>query len=185
MLYFLVLAEDARKSVQITSSRTSSRGCPPGDGRSDSASVAKERLRRHHDSGDRPSGRGLGPQHQRHLPVHDRAAPIAKPIHDAQNATFDLLRAAGVVAPELEKRLEGVRSQRRERMIVWLQEAGRRGPRPNEGPRHLLDAYITRHIYRMLVCDRGWPSQKYQDWLADTLVRSLLGPHRRSRKAAT
>jgi hypothetical protein len=26
----------------------------------------------------------------------------------------------------------------------------------------------------MLVRERGWSSQKYQDWLADTLVRSLL-----------
>jgi hypothetical protein len=26
----------------------------------------------------------------------------------------------------------------------------------------------------MLVRERGWSSQKYQDWLADTLVHSLL-----------
>jgi hypothetical protein len=26
----------------------------------------------------------------------------------------------------------------------------------------------------MLVRERGWSSQKYQDWLADTLVSSLL-----------
>jgi hypothetical protein len=31
-------------------------------------------------------------------------------------------------------------------------------------------------VYRMLVRERGWSSQKYQDWLADTLVRSLLSP---------
>src|SRR6266849_7184594 len=30
-----------------------------------------------------------------------RTAPIARQIHDAQSATFDLLRGAGVVAPEL------------------------------------------------------------------------------------
>jgi hypothetical protein len=30
--------------------------------------------------------------------------------------------------------------------------------------------------YRMLVRERGWSSQKYQEWLADTLVRSLLRP---------
>jgi hypothetical protein len=29
---------------------------------------------------------------------------------------------------------------------------------------------------RVLVRDTGWSSQKYQDWLADTLVRALLGP---------
>jgi len=31
-------------------------------------------------------------------------------------------------------------------------------------------------VYRMLACERGWSPQKYQDWLADTLVRSLLTP---------
>ena len=32
-----------------------------------------------------------------------RAAPIARQIHDAQSAAFDLLRGAGVLAPELAK----------------------------------------------------------------------------------
>ena len=31
------------------------------------------------------------------------SAPIARQIHDAQSATFDLLRSAGVVVPELAK----------------------------------------------------------------------------------
>ena len=31
-----------------------------------------------------------------------------------------------------------------------------------------------RDVYRMLVLVRAWNSQKYQDWLADTLVHSLL-----------
>ena len=29
-------------------------------------------------------------------------------------------------------------------------------------------------VYRMLVRERGWSPQKYEDWLADTLARSLL-----------
>ena len=44
-------------------------------------------------------------------------APIARQIHDAQSATFDLLRGAGVVAPELAK-LE----QQRERLRYERQE---------------------------------------------------------------
>jgi hypothetical protein len=38
--------------------------------------------------------------------------------------------------------------------------------------------FTGRDVYRMLVRERGWSSQKYQDWLADTLVRSLLTPGR-------
>jgi AcrR family transcriptional regulator len=108
------------------------------------------------------------------------AAPIARQIHDAQSATFDLLRGAGVVAPELaklEQHRERVRYERQERMIVSLQEAGRLRPGLDQTrARDIFWMLTSRDIYRMLVRERRWSSQKYQDWLADTLVRSLLGP---------
>lgn len=40
--------------------------------------------------------------------------------------------------------------------------------------RDILWTLTGSDVYRMLVRERGWSSQKYQDWLADTLVRSLL-----------
>jgi len=110
-------------------------------------------------------------------------APIARQIHDAQSVTFDLLRGAGVVTPELaklEQQRECLRYERQERMILSLFEAG--------ALRHDLDVprardifwmFTSRDVYRMLVRERGWSSQKYQDWLADTLVHALLNPGRR------
>src|SRR5437899_3316262 len=56
------------------------------------------------------------------------AARIARQIHDARSVTFDLLRGAGVVAPELaelEQQREGLRYERQENMIISLREAGR------------------------------------------------------------
>lgn len=117
------------------------------------------------------------------------AAPIARQIHDAQSAAFDLLRGAGVVAPELarlEQERECLRYERQERMIISLRDARRL--RPDLGyttARDILWMLTGRDVYRMLVRERGWSSQKYQEWLADTLVRSLLGPQRKSRSAAT
>jgi AcrR family transcriptional regulator len=106
------------------------------------------------------------------------AAPIARQIHDAQNATFDLLRGAGVVAPELaklERQREGLRYERQERMIISLRDAGRLRPDLEYGTARDIFWMLTGgDVYRMLVRERGWPSQKYQDWLADTLVHSLL-----------
>ena len=113
------------------------------------------------------------------------AAPIAGQIHDAQNATFDLLRGAGVVAPELaklERQREGLRYERQERMIISLRDAGRLRPDLEYGTARDIFWMLTGgDVYRMLVRERGWPSQKYQDWLADTLVRSLLRLARPSR----
>jgi len=108
------------------------------------------------------------------------AAPIARQIHDAQNATFDLLRGAGVVAPELaklERQREDLRYERQERMIVSLREVGRLRPELDDATaRDIFWTLTGGDVYRLLVRERGWSSQKYQDWLADTLVRSLLTP---------
>jgi AcrR family transcriptional regulator len=108
------------------------------------------------------------------------AAPIARQIHDAQSATFDLMRGAGVVAPELaklERQREGLRYDRQERMIVSLRQAGRLRPELDDGTaRDIFWTLTGGDVYRMLVRERGWSSQKYQDWLADTLVDSLLTP---------
>jgi AcrR family transcriptional regulator len=110
------------------------------------------------------------------------AAPIARQIHDAQSATFDLLRGAGVVAPELaklEQQRERLRYERQERMIISLRDARRLRPKLDYGTaRDIFWMFTGRDVYRMLVRERGWSSQKYQDWLADSLVRSLLTPGR-------
>lgn len=114
------------------------------------------------------------------------AAPIARQIHDAQSATFDLLRGAGVVAPELarlEQQRESLRYERQERMIVSLRDEGRLRPELDyTTARDIFWMLTGRDIYRMLVRERGWSSQKYQEWLADTLVRSLLVAGRKIRK---
>lgn len=106
------------------------------------------------------------------------AARIARQIHDAQRAGFDLLRGAGVVAPELarlEQERERIRYEREEAMIVSLRDAKRLRPGLSyRAARDILWTLTGSDVYRMLVRERGWSSQKYQDWLADTLARSLL-----------
>jgi AcrR family transcriptional regulator len=106
------------------------------------------------------------------------AARIARQIHDARRAGFDLLRGAGVVAPELarlEQERERIRYERQEQMVASLRGAKRLRPELNtRTARDIFWALTGSDVYRMLVRERGWSSQKYQDWLADTLVRSLL-----------
>jgi AcrR family transcriptional regulator len=117
------------------------------------------------------------------------AAPIARQIHDAQSATFDLLRGAGVVAPELaklERQRECLRYERQERMIVSLKDARRLRPDLDyTAARDIFWMLTSRDIYRMLVRERGWASQKYQDWLADTLVGALLSAGTKTRKSGS
>jgi AcrR family transcriptional regulator len=94
------------------------------------------------------------------------AAPLARQIHDAQSATFDLLRGSGVVAPELaklEQQRECLRYERQERMIISLHHAGRLRPELDHSTARDIFWMLTgRDVYRMLVRERGWSSQKYQ-----------------------
>jgi AcrR family transcriptional regulator len=110
------------------------------------------------------------------------AARIARQIHDAQSATFDLLRGAGVVAPELaklEQQREDLRYERQEIMIISLREAASLRPALNHRTaRDILWMLTGRDVYRMLVRERGWSPQEYQHWVADALVQSLLAQGR-------
>lgn len=42
--------------------------------------------------------------------------------------------------------------------------------------RDLLWALTSRDLYRMLVRERGWTPQEYQDWLTKTVVEMLTAP---------
>jgi len=77
--------------------------------------------------------------------------------------------------PPKEQQRECLRYERQERMMISLRDAGRLRPELDYvTARDIFWMLTGRDIYRMLVRERGWSSQKYQDWLADTLVRSLL-----------
>jgi hypothetical protein len=88
------------------------------------------------------------------------------------------MRGAGVVAPEfaeLEKKRESHRYAAQESMIDFLGRSGRLRPGVNkQAARDILWALTGRELYRMLVRERGWTSQNYEDWLGETLTTSLL-----------
>lgn len=43
-----------------------------------------------------------------------------------------------------------------------------------EQARRILWMYTSRDVYRMLVQEGGWPPDRYQTWLSETLVRTLV-----------
>ena len=107
------------------------------------------------------------------------AARIARRVHDAASSTFDLMSGAGVVAPELaelEKKRESHRYAAQESLIEVLIRSGHlRHGVDAQTARDILWTLTGRALYRMLVRERGWTSQKYEDWLRETLCQSLLG----------
>src|SRR2546426_12748314 len=98
-----------------------------------------------------------------------RAAAVARQIRSAQSAAFELMRGAGVVAPELaklEQQRERLRYEKEERVITFLRNAGRLRPGlSHKTARDIFWMFTGGDVYRMLVRERGWSPQKYQDWL--------------------
>jgi AcrR family transcriptional regulator len=107
-----------------------------------------------------------------------RAAAVATQIRSAQSAAFELMRGAGVVAPELaklEQQRERLRYGRAESVITYLRETGKlRTGLSHRTARDVFWMLTGGDVYRMLVRERGWSAQRYQGWLADTLVNLLL-----------
>jgi hypothetical protein len=40
----------------------------------------------------------------------------------------------------------------------------------------IIHALTSPEVYRLLVCDRGWPPERYERWLKDILIDQLLPP---------
>ena len=90
---------------------------------------------------------------------------MARAIYESESAELGGLRGVSAFSPalkQLEEEFEAVRyeMQRDARRIMWM--------------------YTGREIYRMLVEVGGWSADKYQTWLAATLVGALVRtPERR------
>ncbi len=88
------------------------------------------------------------------------------------------MRGAGVVAPELaklEQQREDMRYEREKGVINFLRDSGRlRTGLSHQSARDIFWMLTGDDVYRMLVRERKWSPAKYQAWLAETLVRTLL-----------
>lgn len=108
------------------------------------------------------------------------AAKIARQIYDAFRAEWCLLQGAGIVTPELqalERQGEHARYEAQAPMIAYLAEQGRLRPGLDvTAAREILWAFTSRDFYRMLVVERGWSADRYEQWLGEVLVSTLLAP---------
>ncbi len=106
------------------------------------------------------------------------AARIARQVHDSWRGEIDLLRGAGVVAPELaalEREREGRRFEAQKPVIDYLARTERlRSDLDVSKARDILWTLTGRELYRNLVVQRSWSSDRYEGWLAALLVSALV-----------
>jgi AcrR family transcriptional regulator len=106
------------------------------------------------------------------------AARIARQIYDSERLELDLLRQAGVIIPELaaiERERECGRYDAQAPSIAYLVQSGQLRPGLDEKEaRDLLWTLTGRDLYRMLVVERKWSSERYENWLGEAVVTTLV-----------
>ncbi len=108
----------------------------------------------------------------------ETAAIIARQLYDAEQKQLGSLQSAAILGPELKK-LEIEREERRyHRLEEGLLKLGSEGAlAAGLDATQALDilwAFTGRDLYRMLVVERDWSSDAYEEWLKELLVKTLL-----------
>jgi AcrR family transcriptional regulator len=101
--------------------------------------------------------------------VYARAGELLRVLDEAATSIPELAQLRDRYAT---RRLEGMHQ-------LATQLAEQRTLRAGLSPQRAADILVTvcsRGNYDSLVTEREWSPEDYQDWVADTLVRTLLGP---------
>ena len=101
--------------------------------------------------------------------VNERVAPL-----------YRILVGAAGSDPDAAALLEELTRQRQQGQRVIARSLARAGAlRPELRERDAADvihALMSPEVYRLLVVDRGWKTQRYERWVAGVLIHQLLPP---------
>lgn len=105
-------------------------------------------------------------------------AQITRQAFEPLASSLELLRTAGAVAPELAevaRQSEARRRQNQARLMASLHGQGALRPGLSlEEATDVLWALTSYDLYRMLVVEQHWESERYETWLAQLLTQHLL-----------
>ncbi|HJR82234.1 MAG TPA: TetR/AcrR family transcriptional regulator, partial [Anaerolineales bacterium] len=93
-------------------------------------------------------------------------------------AVFEVMTEAAKIEPDFERIVQKLNKQRLKHMTLAVQQIAANGPfRENMDGAYARDTVwvlTSGEVFLLLTRDRGWPKEKYAQWLADTLIRVLL-----------
>lgn len=105
-------------------------------------------------------------------------ARVARAIYESEASDLGLLRNVSGFSPALrtiEQEFEQTRYTMQEERLRLLYTAGRAKRSIGfDEARRIMWMYTSREVYRMLVVEGGWTPDRYQEWLAQTLVTALV-----------
>lgn len=105
---------------------------------------------------------------------------LVRQAYESESPVYDLLRGAGVLAPELA-RIEQKREARRRDVHEEHVTAILSGKRLKPGmtlskAKDIFWCLTSRDVYRMMIQEQGWTAEAYERWLSDVLTSSLIEP---------
>jgi AcrR family transcriptional regulator len=104
---------------------------------------------------------------------------FSRRIYEAEIPVENLLRGAGMVAPELAAVEDERNCQRYDSQLMVIDALERGGLlRPGlsrDAARAILWSLTSREMFRMLVRERGWSGDEYEAWLRRTIRWELVG----------
>src|SRR5580704_659091 len=99
--------------------------------------------------------------------VMSRLAPVHRILVSAAGSDPE---AAALLVEHKRQREKG-----QGRIARSLARAGALRPKLRErDAADIIHALMSPEVYRLLVCDRGWPPERYEQWLKDILIDQLL-----------
>jgi AcrR family transcriptional regulator len=105
-------------------------------------------------------------------------AAITTGINRRTNDVYTVLDRAADSDPgaaDLLRVLAEQRARGQQHIVHTLHRDGRLGAGMTaQAASDIVHALMSPEMYRMLVTDRGWAPERYQQWAADTLVQQLL-----------
>ena len=107
-------------------------------------------------------------------------ASICREINSRSATVYRILVSAAGSDPEAAALLAEYTRERQEGQGQIARSLARAGElRPGLKERDAADiihALMSPEVYRLLVCDRGWHPDRYEQWLKDTIINQLLPP---------
>ena len=109
--------------------------------------------------------------------IHRFAFDIAD-ILERVAPVFEVMRTAAKTEPEIAELLEDLLEERLHNIGIFVQHVSANGDL-REGLDDAQAAEIvwtiaSPEVYRLLTADRGWPKERFSEWLGETLTRLLL-----------
>jgi AcrR family transcriptional regulator len=107
-----------------------------------------------------------------------RQAAIARQIHERSADIFEIVRGAATADPEIATLLTKQAARRLEDAKSVAEALARksalRASMPVDQATDVLWALTAAYTYRLLVTERGWSPDQYEEWLASCMIHSVL-----------